>query len=244
LAKDEATGVHRDITEWAMVNLSERLKFLAGLATAALVVMATDAVSSQNRQQTPPPAVRQLSVGFVADNTYENDDVGMRYVFPEGWFVDIAAMKSANDAIRKYATAHGSSLPANYPGSVWLIVSKNAEEPNATPGSSVHGPSIILSGVVLGASDQHKTATEIQTAARRTMEKQRGVLRIDGPRSFSIDGQNFSRLDAVIDAIIYKGDAVTIRNGVRIDFQLVADSKEQLDALYKSLDTLHFRDRG
>lgn len=40
---------------------------------------------------------------------------------------------------------------------------------------------------------------------------------------------------------VYKGDAIATGDHVRIEFQFVAESPEQLEELYKSLNTLQFK---
>ena len=50
----------------------------------------------------------------------------------------------------------------------------------------------------------------------------------------------FSRMD-MATGLIYQGHAIAIRDHVRIEFQFVAESPEQLEDLYKSLNTLQFK---
>jgi hypothetical protein len=218
---------HSPIALQSLILLS-----VSGICGVALPVKGQ---ASQSRAAQP-------GLGSVVGNKYTNDSVGMTYVFPKGWFVDTAAMAAANDIVKKYVATHDSGGRfKDYQGSVWLMVSKSAEEPNAKPGSFVRGPSIILNGSTLDASDEHKTAAEIQNAAKQRIQSKGSLVVVTGPTDFSVGGQTFAKLDTTTNGFIYQGDVVTIRNHVRIEFQFLADSTEQLEDLYKSLNTLQFR---
>ena len=228
-----------------MDKLGTQSRSLGSCVIAAVVLLAsvsrTD-VASQEKAEASQSGAAQLGIGSVTGNKYTNDSVGMTYVFPQGWFVDAAAMAAANDTVKKYAATHGSDdRSKDYQGSVWLVVSKLAEKPNAKPGSSVPGPSIILSGSTLYGPDGRKTAAEIQNAAKQQLENKARTVYVAGPTDFSIGGQTFSRIDKTIGGLVYWSDAVTIRNHVRIDFQFMAVSTTQLEELYKSLNTVEFR---
>jgi hypothetical protein len=219
-----------------------RLGLCAIAAAILLVSVSKSGVVPQAKGEASQSGAAQLSVGSVTSNKYTNDSVGMTYVFPQGWFVDAAAMAAAKDAVKKYAATHGSDdRSKDYQGSVWLVVSKFAEKPNAKPGSFVSGPSIILSGSTVYGPDERKTAAEIQNAAKQQLESKDRLVSVTGPTDFSIGSQSFSRIDRTISGFIYWSDAVTIRNHVRIDFQFMADSTTQLEDLYRTLNTLEFR---
>ena len=213
---------------------STRLSMSATAATFFSIVMGGSSVAFQVGALQLGAA--QPSLGSVVGNKYTNDSVGITYVFPKGWFVDAATMAATNDIVERQSATHDK----DHQGSLWLMVSKFAEEPNAKPGSVVRGPSIILSGSTVNASDEHKTATSIQNAAKQQIESKGGLV-VTGPTTFSVSGQSFSKIDTTINGFVYRGDAVTIRNHVRIEFQFLADSTAQLENLYKTLNTLQFR---
>jgi len=229
-----------------MDRLGTKSRSLGSCVIAAAILFASmsrSGVASQAKGEASQSGAAHLSIGSVTGNKYTNDSVGMTYVLPQGWSVDAAAMAAANDTAKKYLATHGSGGDStDYSGPVWLVVSKFAEKPNAKPGSFVSGPSIILSGSTLHGPDEHKTAAEIQNAAKQQLESKDRLVFVTGPTDFSIGGQSFSRIDRTVGGFIYWSDAVTIRNHIRIDFQFMAVSTTQLEDLYKSLNTLEFRE--
>jgi hypothetical protein len=186
----------------------------------------------------------QADTGTVSGNEYSNDSVGMKYVFPKGWSVDVAGMTAANDIAKKYAETHAQSRRSeDYKHLVWLMISKSEEQANPEARSSIAGPFIILTGASAGILDEHETVAELQNKEKRRIEREGGLVVVTEPTEFSVSGQIFSRIDVTRNGFIYESKAVTIRNNVLIEFQFLAGSRDQLQNLYKSLSTLQFRDR-
>lgn len=158
-----------------MDKLGTQLTRLGSCVIAAVILLASmskTGIASQAKGEASQSGAAELSVGSVTGNKYTNDSVGLTYVFPQGWSVDAAAMAAANDTAKKYLATHGSGGESkDYPGPVWLVVSKLAEKPNAKPGSLVPGASIILSGSTLHGPDEHKTPRNSKRSQAATREQ-------------------------------------------------------------------------
>ncbi len=193
--------------------------------------------------QVSQPAAAQPALGSVTGNEYSNESIGMTYVFPKGWFVDTAMMAATNESVKTYVASHDQSGRfKDYQGSTWLMVSKSPERVDCDSCSSMHisGPSIILSGSAMDPSDEHKTGADIQNAIKSRLEGRGGFYVVRGPTEFFVGGQSFSRMD-MTNGLLYHGDAIAIRNHVRVEFQFVAETAEQLEDFYKTLNTLQFK---
>jgi hypothetical protein len=68
----------------------------------------------------------------------------------------------------------------------------------------------------------------------------KGLRFVNGPTPCSFNGHNFSRTDTTT-GVAYQGDALTIRNHYQIEFRLFADTPEQLEDLYATLNTLQLK---
>jgi hypothetical protein len=225
-----------------MIRLTTVRRFCICAVVAVFILFVFGGMRATSQRNASQSTSAQPGLGFVTADKYTNDSVGITYIIPKGWFVDTAAMVAANDSTKKYVATHDDGGQfKNYQGSVWLMVSKLSEKPNTRPGSSISLPSITLSGSRVGPTDLHKTPFEIQKAAKQQLEAKDRVVYVTGPTDFSVGGQTFSRIDKTLGAFIYWSDAVTVRNHVRIDFQFMADSATQLEDMYKSLNTLEFR---
>ena len=211
------------------------------VAVLAVLTGITDALSVKG--QVSQPAAAQPALGSVTGNEYSNESIGMTYVFPKGWFVDTATMAATNESVKKYVASHDQSGRfKDYQGSTWLMVSKSPERVDCDSCSSIHisGPSITLSGSAMDSSDEHKTGADIQNAIKGRLEDRGGFHVVRGPTEFLVSGQSFSRMD-MTNGPLYHGDAIAIRNHVRVEFQFVAETAEQLEDLYKTLNTLEFK---
>ena len=214
-------------------------------AIAILVVMVGIIGALSVTGQVSHPAAAHPALGSVTGNEYTNESLGMTYVFPKGWFVDTAAMAAANEVLKKYVASHDQSGRfKDYQGSTWLMVSESPEQIDCDNCSPIRtftpGPSIILSGSAMDASDEHKTDVDIQNAVKGQLEGRGGFHVVRGPTEFFVSGQSFSRMDTT-NGLLYRGDAIAIRNHVRVEFQFVAQTAEQLESLYKTLNTLQFK---
>jgi hypothetical protein len=199
-------------------------------------VLSIKASASQSTVMPPP-------VDSVTGNEYVNNSIGMTYVFPKGWFIDTAAMASAKDSVKKFVATHDQNGRAkDYENSGLLMVSKSPEKVACDGCSSVStsGPSIILSVSSVEPSDEQKTGADIQNTIKGIYGGRGGLRAVRGPEEFFVAGQSFSRID-MTNGFAYKGDAIAIRNHIRIEFQFVAGNSEQLEDLYKTLHTLKFK---
>lgn len=226
-----------------MLRLTTKSRTCAVSAITILVVMVGITGPLSVEGQLSQSATTQITLGSVTGNEYTNESLGMTYLFPKGWFVDMAAMAATNESVKKYVASHDQSGRfKDYQGSTWLMVSQSPEQIDCDNCSSIHtsGSSIILSGSAMDASDEHKTGVDIQNAVKSRLEARGGFHVVRGPTEFFVSGQSFSRMD-MTNGLLYHGDAIAIRNHVRVEFQFVAQTAEQLEDLYKTLNTLQFK---
>jgi hypothetical protein len=226
-----------------VLKLTTKSKTLGTQALAMLISIGASDGAFSTKGQVPQSTGSPPSVDSVTGNEYVNNSIGMTYVFPEGWFVDTAAMASARDSLKKFVATHDQNgRTKDYENYGLLMVSKSPERVACDGCASVStsGPSIILSSATVDDSDEHKTGADIQNVVKKEFAKRGGLLVVRGPEEFSIGSQTFSRMD-MTNGFLYKGDAIAIRNHIRIEFQFVAGNAEQLEDLYKTLHTLQFK---
>lgn len=188
-------------------------------------------------------AVTEPDPGSVSGNVYTNEFFGMTYRFPQGWFVDKTETDQYNASTEKFRTSQtGNGNSTVRPSYTLLIVSRVSEGARCEncPVEHEHGPRITLSVGSLTDSGQAQTANDIQSTFKRRFDGKGKYRVVRGPTTCSYNGEMFSCMDATNGAT-YQGDAITIRKHYRIEFQMFADSPEQLEDLYKTLDTLQFK---
>jgi hypothetical protein len=226
--RDLEGGIMKPATKWG---------FLAALFVFAIAYTVAGRALAQATFQNPP------DLGSVSGNVYTNDSFGITYTFPQGWVVDKTTLSHQTTSEEKFHASQsqtdGSALHGSY---TLLMVSKLPEEIihcKDCSSTRVHNPRIILSVSLVPASDEAQTASDIQNRIKQMFDG-KGNRFVNGPTPCSFNGQTFSRMDAAT-GVAYSGDAITIRNHDQIEFSFFADTPEQLEDLYATLNTLHLK---
>lgn len=226
--RDLEGGIMKPATKWGT---------LAGIVVFAIACVVAGGTVAQEAFQNPP------DLGSVSGNVYTNESFGITYTFPKNWVVDKSALSRQTSSEQKvYASqpqTDGSTPHGSY---TLLMVSKLPEEIIQCKDCSsigVHSPNIILSVSSAPASAEVQTASDIQNKIKQMFDG-KGIRFVKGPTLCSFNGQTFSRMDTT-NGIAHSGDAITIRNHYTIEFRLFADTAEQLEDLYATLNTLQLK---
>ena len=230
-----------------------RIHVLSVSAIACLLIVASASASLRHsapagsdvlsvKRQTSKIAEMEPHLGSVSRNQYTNDFFGMTYTFPKTWFVDRAAMDEKNASAKKFFASQSGDHSAVHQSYTLLMVSRSPEEIRCEGCSSIRvlGPRIMLSAGTLTSAGRDQTAADIQDAGRRLFDGRPGYQVIRGPAVWSSGNQTFSRMDAKVGAG-YEGDAIVVRQGYWIEFKISADTPEQLEELYDTLNSLKFK---
>jgi len=183
----------------------------------------------------------------VSGKVYTSDFFGMTYEFPKGWSVDQSAIDTANAPRKRGAPTDPNdrrvydALNA-YRDYVLLEVSQHPAHD-----SRVAGPRIIFA-VSTGPDVSDQTVKDLMSQEKRMVSETMGRRLIREPTEYTLGGQKFSRIDVEISWIpsverhgpVYKSSVATVRQGYLLAFQLFADSREQLDQLFDTLNSLQF----
>jgi hypothetical protein len=236
--------VPQAVISFAMHNLEGEIMkpatkwgFLVALFVFAIAYTVAGQALAQVAFQNPP------DLGSVSGNVYTNDSFGITYTFPQGWVVDKTALSHQATSEEKFRASQpqtdGSALHGSY---TLLMVSKIPEEIihcKDCSSTRVHNPNIILSVGVVPASSELQTASDIQNKFKQMFDG-KGLRFVNGPTPCSFNGHNFSRTDTTT-GVVYQGDALAIHNHYTIEFRLFADTPEQLEDLYATLNTLQLK---
>jgi hypothetical protein len=97
----------------------------------------------------------------------------------------------------------------------------------------------------LAAPGNQKLGADVLEKIKPVLAKQPNAEIVRNPTDYDFGGETFSRMDVKWalpkGGVSYSGDAVTIRRGYLIQFTIFADSLEQLDVLYQTLNSLQFK---
>jgi hypothetical protein len=226
--RDLEGGIMKPATKW---------RFLVALFVLAIAYTVAGQALALVAFQNPP------DLGSVSRNVYTNDSFGITYTFPQGWVVDKTALSHQTTSEENFHASQpqtdGSAPHGSY---TLLMVSKLPEEIihcKDCSSTRVHGPKIVLSVGLVSASDELQTASDIQNKFKQMFDG-KGTRFVNGPTPCSFNGQTFSRMDST-NGVAYSGDAITIRNHYTIEFRLSADTPEQLEDLYATLNTLQLK---
>lgn len=226
----------RDL-EGGVMKPAKKGRFLVALFVFAIACTVAGHALAQVAVQNPP------DLGSVSGNIYTNDSFGITYTFPQGWVVDKTALSHQTTSEEKFHATQpqtdGLTLRGSY---TLLMVSKLPEEIihcRDCSSTRVHNPNIILSVGVVPASGELQTASDIQNKFKQMFDG-KGLRFVNGPTPCSFNGHNFSRTDTTT-GVAYQGDALAIHNHYTIEFRLFADTPEQLEDLYATLNTLQLK---
>jgi hypothetical protein len=179
-------------------------------------------------------------LGIVSGNVYTNDSFGLTYAFPSGWLVD----KDAMDSINEQPTYASGQEPNKNP--LLLMVSQLREEPRCGGCLSVRVgiPRILIYAGRVPSSSKYQAASDVLLRIKETLNRSSAKI-VREPVDCSFGGQTFSRMDVKWElpkgGVSYTGDAVIVRGGYLIQFTIFADSLEQLDELFQTLNSLQFK---
>jgi len=197
--------------------------------------------------------------GRVEENVYTNDFYGLRYEFPKGWYVDEGAIQSGADQKKKHASPPEDKVAYV----VWrevqcnhqlLVVSRDLET-HPWPGASVVGiPSVRLNINDLPTREDVKTPHNSTNVATEPRDEDPQI--VWGPTDYVLDGQLFSRTDWKVTLlplfdqtartltpgrVIFRASVAGVRNGHSLLFLIHAESPQQLEDLFQTLQSLHFK---
>jgi hypothetical protein len=196
----------------------------------------------------------------IEENVYNNDFYGLRYEFPKGWFIDKALME--NDANQKKQHASRPD-PKDPMYGVWLDIQCGhlllavSRDDWKTTGGEDRGMGI--THILLNVSDvvfRHNitTAKDLLNSRKESLRETSQVVR--EPADYVFDGQLFSRMDLKETALpvmerggkirspggtVYEAEIIGVRNGYWIEFDFAADSLQELEELFQTLDSLQFK---
>jgi len=210
----------------------------------------------------PAPAQEGANLpegGRVEENVYTNDFYALRYEFPKGWYVDEGALQLGADQKKKHASPPEDKVARV----VWreiqcnhqLLVTSRDPETHPWPGARVVGiPSVRLNINDLPMREDVKTRQDSTNVAPESRDEDPQI--ISGPTDYLLDSQLFSRTDwkvtllPVLDQkartltparVIYRAIVTGVRNGHSILFLILAESPQQLEDLFQTLQSLHFK---
>jgi hypothetical protein len=199
--------------------------------------------------------------GRVEENVYTNEFYGLRYEFPKSWHVDAGAIQLGADQKKKHESPPDPEDKVAH--AVWqeiqchhqLLVVSREPETHPWPGASHVGiPSVSLNINDLTVREDVKTPHDSSNVTTESPDED--VQIVWGPTDFVFDGQLFSRTDwkltlpPLLDRtartlppgrIIYRASVAGVRNGHWILFLIHAESPQQLEDLFQTLQSLHFR---
>jgi|SRR5277367_716902 len=184
--------------------------------------------------QAPQTGEAQIDMGSVNDSVYTNSFFGMSYELPKNWYVDKLAMDADNSNAKQFL-ARGA--PAGYQSFSLLKISQNPAD-----GLRVRGPRLNLD--VTSAPPKDVTARGVLSGTKRLLSQQPTAQIIRDLTDCSFGGHAFVRMDVEWRLpggnVAYEGDAVTIVKGYLVQFQILADSPEQLNDLFGTFNSLKF----
>lgn len=185
-----------------------------------------------------------LQAGSISGNTYTNVFFEMTYEFPKGWTVDRAAMDSDNAPRKKPSRPANPNDGGLYDWAVNIEIYNLLEvSQTASESPRVERPKIRLHATKLLASERTETTDEIIGAFEENLSKNPHVQIIRQPTQVSYAGHTFSEMSAkwIGSTEAYTGYAVTTIQGYSLGFEISANSLEQLNGLFHTLNTLRFK---
>jgi hypothetical protein len=205
------------------------------ILVSLLIVCAAGAAQQKSAENTHA----KPDLGSVSGNVYTNVFFGMRYEFPEGWHVDEVATNQANADAKKLvdrqrAAGAGGAVQENYQ---LLEVSKGVPD-----GPRVGNPRIVIS--ISNVTPTSQSGRDVFNGAKETINSMSGAQIVRDPFDCTYGGHAFTRMDQklTLDYVLegYEGDAITVLKGYLVNFQVFADTQNELDEPFKTLNSLQF----
>jgi hypothetical protein len=169
---------------------------------------------AMSRPHAAAPAVSP-DEGSVDEHTYTSDYFGFRYIFPEGMGVDEDFMEGREDQSRRSFLLLAATLREETGNSTVMIMADEATASGATdPGA-------------------------YQARVTAELLKKQGFQQEGTARSVTISGHSFARADFrrpnMAEIVL-----TTMLRGYAVNFVLMAPSREEVEELAGTLDTLEF----
>lgn len=193
------------------------------------------------------PNQATADLGSISGNVYTNDSLGMTYEFPKGWFVDRAWMDAQNKPTDFGARPTDPDQAAKYDSMVAMrkgtraLLAVSEKKPEAEQAT---GPRIQLTvSPVFG----DKTGLDVLNGMKSAYDHMRLVQIVGDPANYTFGGVTFARMDMRLLDVILRGGAgfqsaiIGVRNRQYVQFLVLANTQEQLDAIVRSLDSLRFK---
>jgi hypothetical protein len=153
--------------------------------------------------------------GSVDEHTYTSDYFGFRYTFPEGMGVNEDFMEGKQDASGRSYVLLAATLREEASNRTVMIMADQAAAAGATDAASYLG----------------KVASDVL--------KKQGFQQQGQVQSATIAGRAFARVDfsrpKIAETVL-----VTMLRGYAVNFVLMAPSREEVEELIGTLDTLEF----
>jgi hypothetical protein len=167
-------------------------------------------------RSTPPAAVTvDPDDGSVNENTYTSDYFGFRYTFPEGFGVDEDFMQGKEDQSKR---------------SFLLLAAMDREEAS--------NRTIVILADNAAAVEATDATAYLDKVAGQLLKRQ-GFQPEGANRTLTIGGHPFARADfqkqKMAETVL-----VTMLRGYAVNFVLAAPSREEVEELVASLQTLEF----
>jgi hypothetical protein len=194
-----------------------------------------------------PPNQNAAELGSVSGNVYTNDSLGMTYEFPKGWFVDRAWMEAQNKPADFGTRPNDPQEAAKYDSLVAMRKGTHAllaVSEKGTDTAQASGPRIQLT---VSPVFEDKTGLDVLQGMKSAYDHMRLIQIVGDPANYTFGGVTFSRMDMRLLDVILRGGAgfqsaiIGVRNQQYLQFLIVANTQEQLDASVRSLDSLRFK---
>ena len=207
------------------------------------------------------PGQTESEAARIVENMYVNDFYGLTYEFPKSWFVNRNLIEYDLNQKKKYAnppdpkdkTAYGLWLDIQC-NHLLLYVSKDPENTPSNKSRQAGIPYIHLTVSDFVFREGIRTGKDWLNSRKEFLDGTSQVIR--DPTDYVFAGQLFSRMDLKVHfpplmsqsgRILspslegYEADVVGVRNGYWIMFGMVAENPQQLEELFKTLDSLKFK---
>ena len=164
-------------------------------------------------------------IGRIRNNFYENDSLGFRYEFPQGWRV-----RNLGD---------GTSVPDNETGrDVYLLIRlQNTTFPMPVGQIDVRAVDV---------SDSPLTKKERILPDESPRERNRRLKRKRGPVTLALAGRSFTRTDFKMRShgvtILYETKFTTVVGNYVLVFTLMAGDETVFQQVLKTMERLTFRE--
>lgn len=193
-----------------------------------------------------PANQNAADLGSISGNVYTNDSLGMTYEFPKGWVVDRAWMDAQNKPAEVGARPTDPEEAAKYDSMVAMRKGTHALLAVSEKGTDNAQSSARIQLTVSPRFDD-KTGLDVLNGMKSAYDHVRLIQIVGDPANYTFGGATFARMDMRLLDVILRGGAgfqsaiIGVRNQQYLQFLIVANTQERLDAIVHSLDSLRFQ---